>query len=81
MCINIDRRRAESRRFTTRCRGRRGGPRVKIKSEEPVAGDFFKDLARWRSLSERSTPASVVYGGRASYVRGGVDVRAWRDWA
>ena len=54
---------------------------VEIKSGETVAGDFFKGLAHWRSLSGRSTPATVVYGGRESYVRGGVDVRAWRDWA
>ena len=53
---------------------------VEIKSGETVAGDFFKGLAHWRSLSGRSTPATVVYGGRESYVRGGVDVRAWRDW-
>ena len=54
---------------------------VEIKSGETVAGDFFKGLARWRSLAGRSAPATVVYGGRESYVRAGVDVRAWRDWA
>ena len=53
---------------------------VEIKSGETVAGDFFKGLAHWRSLSGRSSPATVVYGGQESYVRGGVDVRAWRDW-
>jgi hypothetical protein len=42
---------------------------VEIKSGETVAGDFFKGLAHWRSLAGRSTPATVVYGGRESYVR------------
>ena len=65
-----------------RCRGRRGGgARVEIKSGEALAGDFFKGIAHWRPPSGRSTPASVGYGGRESHVRGGIDVRAWRDWA
>ena len=53
---------------------------VEIKSGETVAGDFFKGLTRWRALAERSIPATLVYGGGESYVRNGVDVRAWRDW-
>ena len=53
---------------------------VEMKSGETVAGDFFKGLARWRSLAGRSTPATLVHGGTESYVRNGVDVRAWRDW-
>ncbi len=54
--------------------GRFDGPA--IKSGETVAGDFFKGLAHWRSLAGPSAPATVVYGGHESYVRGGVDVRA-----
>ena len=53
---------------------------VEIKSGETVAGDFFKGLTRWRALAGRSIPATLVYGGGESYVRNGVDVRAWRDW-
>ena len=53
---------------------------VEMKSGETVAGDFFKGLARWRALAGPSTPATLVYGGSESYVRNGVDVRAWRDW-
>ncbi len=53
---------------------------VEIKSGETVAGDFFKGITHWRSLSGQSAPATLVYGGRESYTRGGVDVRAWRDW-
>ena len=57
------------------------GPQaVEIKSGETVAGDFFKGLTRWRGLAGPSTPATLVYGGSESYVRNGVDVRAWRDW-
>ena len=59
-----------------------GGPHaVEIKSGETVAGDFFKGLARWRSLAGQAVPVTLVYGGRESYVRNGVDVRAWCDWA
>ena len=59
----------------------RNGPHaVEIKSGETVAGDFFKGLTRWRALAGRSAPATLVYGGGESYVRNGVDVRAWRDW-
>ena len=53
---------------------------VEMKSGETVAGDFFKGLARWRALAGTSTPATLVYGGSESYVRNGIDVRAWRDW-
>ncbi len=53
---------------------------VEMKSGETVAGDFFKGLTRWRALAGRSVPATLVYGGGESYVRNGVDVRAWRDW-
>ena len=53
---------------------------VEMKSGETVSGDFFKGIANWRSLAGSSAPASVVYGGGESYVRGEVDVRAWRDW-
>ena len=53
---------------------------VEIKSGETVGSDFFKGLAYWRSLTGRSTPATLVHGGGESYVRNGVDVRAWRDW-
>ena len=53
---------------------------VEMKSGETVAGDFFKGLTRWRALAGRSIPATLVYGGGESYVRNGVDVRAWRDW-
>ena len=59
-----------------------GGPHaVEIKSGETVAGDFFKGLACWRSLAGQALPVTLVYGGRESYVRNGVDVRAWCDWA
>ena len=37
-------------------------------------------LAHWRALAGPVTPATLVYGGAESYVRSGVDVRAWRDW-
>ena len=53
---------------------------VEIKSGETVAGDFFKGLTHWRALAGSSTPATLVYGGGESYLRNGVDVRAWRDW-
>ena len=53
---------------------------VEIKSGATVASDFFKGLARWRSMAGPSTPATLVYGGGESYFRNGVDVRAWRDW-
>ena len=53
---------------------------VEIKSGETVAGDFFKGLSHWRSLAGPPTSATLVYGGGASYVRSGVDVRAWRHW-
>ena len=53
---------------------------MEIKSGETVAGDFFKGLTRWRALAGQSTAATLVYGGGESYVRNGVDVRAWRDW-
>lgn len=53
---------------------------VEMKSGETVADDFFKGLARWRALAGTSTPATLVYGGSESYVRNGIDVRAWRDW-
>ena len=39
-----------------------------------------KGLAYWQSLAGQSTRATLVYGGAESYVRSGVDVRAWRDW-
>ena len=53
---------------------------VEIKSGETVAGDFFQGLTRWRALAERPTAATLIYGGVESYVRNGIDVRAWRDW-
>ena len=54
---------------------------VELKSGETVGSDFFRGLARWRTLAEGSAPATLVYGGTESYARSGVDVRAWRDWA
>ena len=58
----------------------RDGPHlVEMKSGETVAGDFFKGIAHWRSLAGSSTPATLVHGGAESYLRRGVDVRAWRD--
>ena len=54
---------------------------VEIKSGETVGSDFFRGLARWRTLTEGSAPATLVYGGTESYTRSGVDVRAWQDWA
>ena len=54
---------------------------VEIKSGETVGGDFFKGIAHWRSLAGPAVPATLVYGGTESYVRRGVDVRAWCDWA
>lgn len=53
---------------------------VEIKSGATVAGDFFKGLGHWGSLTGQPNPATLVYGGGESYVRNGVDVRAWRDW-
>lgn len=59
----------------------RDGPHaMEMKSGETVAGGFFKGLTRWRALAGRSVPVTLVYGGGESYVRNGVDVRAWRDW-
>ena len=52
-----------------------------MKSGETVARDFFKRTAHWRSLTGRPGPATLVYGGGESYVRNGIDVRAWRDWS
>ena len=59
----------------------RDGPHlVEMKSGETVAGDFFKGIAHWRPLAGSCTPAALVHGGAESYLRKGVDVRAWRDW-
>ena len=52
-----------------------------MKSGETVASDFFKRPAHWRSLTGRPGPVTLVHGGGESYVRNGIDVRAWRDWS
>ncbi len=54
---------------------------VEMKSGQTVAGDFFKGIGHWRSLTGENAPATLVHGGDESHVRNGVDVRAWCDWA
>ena len=54
---------------------------VEIKSGETIADDFFKALRYWRKLCEQAdAPAALVYGGKASSMRGGVAVYAWDQW-
>lgn len=53
---------------------------IEIKSGETVGADFLRGIRYWRSIVGPAAPASLVYGGSASYRRDDVAVVAWRDW-
>ena len=55
---------------------------IEVKSGETVAPDSLKGIDFWRSLAgQADAPAALVYGGESSYVRRGVSVTSWMDWA
>ena len=61
-------------------RGRELVP-VEMKSGETIGGDFFKGLDYWRSLPGQSNcPATLVYGGNASFMRRKIAVISWNQW-
>lgn len=49
---------------------------VEIKSGQTVNGSMFDGLDYWRKLSGVEN-GMLCYGGNASYIRNGIDVRAW----
>jgi len=54
---------------------------VEIKSGQTFASDFLRGLEYWRGLPGQADPPTVcLYGGDASYVRGGATVLSWRHW-
>jgi predicted AAA+ superfamily ATPase len=54
---------------------------VEIKSGETVNADFFKGLNYWKSLAgDDEMPAVLVYGGKRSYRRQGIQVLGWSQF-
>lgn len=54
---------------------------VAIKSGQTIASDFFAEIDFWQKLTGQRTTAGMVYGGSSTYVRQGVSVLSWNDWA
>lgn len=54
---------------------------IEIKSGQTMSSDFFKGLNYWRSLpGQENCPATLVYGGNASYARRNTMVVSWQHW-
>jgi predicted AAA+ superfamily ATPase len=54
---------------------------IEVKSGETIAGDFFKGLDFWCTLSgQKNARSALVYGGDDSRKQRGVCVYSWRDW-
>jgi len=52
---------------------------IEIKMGETVSGDFFKGLKFFSALHKEIRHSYLVYGGRESYVREGVNVMSWHE--
>lgn len=52
---------------------------VEIKSGQTVAGDMFKALKKWQTISGSTAEPCLIFGGDGAYVRNGVRVSGWRE--
>ncbi len=52
---------------------------VEIKSGQTIAGDMFKGLKKWQTLSASPAEPSLLFGGDGTYLRSGVRVIGWRE--
>jgi len=52
---------------------------IEIKMGETVSGDFFKGLKFFSALHKDIRYSYLVYGGRESYLREGVNVMSWHE--